>query len=146
MLKEREILNCLIWMCFTTLKYIVGTKTQSHLVESIEKNSSVFIRYPFDTQRCRIHISLLGDSDEFINLLPGLLSYLGPEDLTIYFIKKTAIHTGQSNSNVIVYVEVTLGRRLLSTVLTVYLPTILLNVIGFSTNFFKVCISNSHKI
>ena len=94
--------------------------------------------YPFDTQRCRIIISLVGNSDEFINLLPGNLSYLGPEDLTIYFIKETSIHRGPSNNKMVVYVEVTLGRRLLSTVLTVYLPTILLNVIGFSTNFFKV--------
>ena len=94
--------------------------------------------YPFDTQRCRILISLLGDSEEFIDLLPGDLRYLGPKDLTIYFIKNTEIHTSQINKNMVIYVEVTLGRRLLSTVLTVYLPTILLNLIGFSTNFFKV--------
>ena len=94
--------------------------------------------YPFDTQRCKIIISLGGNADEFIDLLPGNLDYLGPEDLTIYFIKQTAIHRGSSNKKRVVYVEVTLGRRLLSTVLTVYLPTILLNIIGFSTNFFKV--------
>ena len=94
--------------------------------------------YPFDTQRCRITLSIVGNSDEFVNLLPGNLRYSGPKDLTIYFIKKTAIHRGRSNEKMVVYVEVTLGRRLLSTILTVYLPTVLLNVIGFSTNFFKV--------
>ena len=30
-----------------------------------------------------------------------------------------------------------LGRRLLSVVLTVYIPTVLLNVIGHITNYFK---------
>ena len=73
-----------------------------------------------------------------IILMPGKLRYLGPENLTRYFIKNTAIRDGTSNNEIVVLVEVTLGRRLLSPVLTVYLPTILLNVIGFSTNFFKV--------
>ena len=36
-----------------------------------------------------------------------------------------------------VRVSLTLGRRLLGTILTVYIPTILLNVIGHSTNYFK---------
>lgn len=98
--------------------------------------------YPFDTQRCRIVLSLLGNSGEFVNLITGKLAYLGPEDLTIYFIKQTTIERMMSNDDVSVYVEVTLGRRLLSTVLTVYLPTMLLNVIGFSTNFFKVTTSS----
>ena len=34
-------------------------------------------------------------------------------------------------------VSITFGRRLLGTILTVYLPTVLLNVIGHATNFFK---------
>merc|ERR1711899_551645 len=34
-------------------------------------------------------------------------------------------------------ISITFGRRLLGTLLTVYLPTILLNVIGHATNFFK---------
>merc|ERR1712180_536935 len=34
-------------------------------------------------------------------------------------------------------VSFTFGRRLLGTILTVYLPTVLLNVIGHATNFFK---------
>ena len=48
------------------------------------------------------------------------------------------IEPGMMGTKPIIYVEVTLGRRLLSTVLTIYLPTILLNFIGFATNFFKV--------
>ena len=34
-------------------------------------------------------------------------------------------------------ISITFGRRLLGTILTVYLPTVLLNVIGHATNFFK---------
>merc|ERR1711862_366048 len=36
-----------------------------------------------------------------------------------------------------VVVSITLGRRLLGTFLTIFFPTILLNVIGYSTNYFK---------
>ena len=36
-----------------------------------------------------------------------------------------------------VTISMTLGRRLLGTFLTIFFPTILLNVIGYSTNFFK---------
>ena len=33
--------------------------------------------------------------------------------------------------------KITLGRRLLGTLLTIFLPTVLLNIIGHSTNYFK---------
>ena len=93
--------------------------------------------YPFDTQRCRIVVTPV--AGDFINIKPGVLRYLGPEDLTQYFIKNSQITNATgSDDTQMVYVEVTLGRRLLGTMLTVYLPTILLNVIGFATNFFKV--------
>ena len=36
-----------------------------------------------------------------------------------------------------IVMEVVLGRRLLGNFLTIFFPTILLNVIGHSTNFFK---------
>ena len=36
-----------------------------------------------------------------------------------------------------VKISLTLGRRLLGTILTVYTPTVLLNVIGHSSNYFK---------
>ena len=47
-------------------------------------------------------------------------------------IKKKKIQTKEG-----VIVSITLGRRLLGTFLTIFFPTILLNVIGYSTNYFK---------
>ena len=41
------------------------------------------------------------------------------------------------SSNQTVEVEVVLGRRLIGTFMTIYMPTILLNIIGHSTNYFK---------
>ena len=40
--------------------------------------------------------------------------------------------------------KVTLGRRILSNLLTVYVPTLLLNIIALSTNYFKVSCINIH--
>ena len=42
---------------------------------------------------------------------------------------------GQNNDTI--EVEVILGRRLIGTFMTIYMPTILLNIIGHSTNYFK---------
>jgi hypothetical protein len=37
-----------------------------------------------------------------------------------------------------IYVTVTLGRRLFGVLVNVFLPTTILNLIGFSTNYYKV--------
>ena len=94
--------------------------------------------YPFDTQRCRMILTLASSAYLMMELQPGELNYFGSQDLTMYFIKEIKIEHGMMGSKPMVYVEVMLGRRLLSTVLTIYLPTFLLNIIGFATNFFKV--------
>ena len=47
------------------------------------------------------------------------------------------IGKGNILSKKAVIISVTFGRRLLGIFLTIYFPTILLNVIGYATNFFK---------
>ena len=42
---------------------------------------------------------------------------------------------GQNNDTI--EVEVILGRRLIGTFMTIYMPTILLNIISHATNYFK---------
>ena len=44
-----------------------------------------------------------------------------------------------------VSVRVTLGRRLLSTFMTIYVPTLLLNIIALTTNYFKVGDQSEHS-
>ena len=63
---------------------------------------------------------------------------LGPTELTQYFIRDTRMFEMvlSTNENAIT-MEVVLGRRLLGNFLTIFFPTILLNVIGHATNFFK---------
>ena len=75
-----------------------------------------------------------GNSGEFVNLMASDLNYLGPKDLTQYFIRETFMNNTLKGH---VQLEVILGRRLLGTILTVYIPTILLVVIAHMTNYFK---------
>ena len=75
-----------------------------------------------------------GNSGEFVDLVAEELNYLGPKDLTQYFIRQTSMNKTVEGS---VKVEVVLGRRLLGTLLTVYIPTILLIIIAHTTNYFK---------
>ena len=44
-------------------------------------------RYPFDTQSCVMVFECEGNSGEFVQLVPQHLDYLGPKDLTQYFIR-----------------------------------------------------------
>ena len=93
----------------------------------------IFRWYPFDTQLCSMQFATPRDLDMFVELRADNHQYLGPEDLTQYFVRGTKLF---SKNSTVVY-EVSLGRRLTATFLTAFLPTILLNVIGHATNYFK---------
>ena len=89
--------------------------------------------YPFDIQHCKVEVGMEGNTGLYVQLSAKTVQYLGPKELSQYFIKRTTIHHNHNK----VWAEIVLGRRLLSTILTVYVPTFLLNVISYATNFFK---------
>ena len=93
--------------------------------------------YPFDVQTCQIELVMDGVLENYADLVPGTLEFSGPKELTQYFVKNFTIKKDKIQTKNAVTVSVTLGRRLLGTFLTIFFPTILLNVIGYSTNFFK---------
>ena len=94
--------------------------------------------YPFDTQACSMTVSASEDLNDFIRIESNGHAYLGPVELTQYFIRDTEIfNTLLRNSQQAVTCRITLGRRLLGTILTVFFPTILMNVVGHIANYFK---------
>ena len=93
--------------------------------------------YPFDQQVCHVEMLMDGVLDNYADLLPGDLDFSCPKELTQYFIKNFVIKKQKIKTKEGVVVSITLGRRLLGTFLTIFFPTILLNVIGYSTNYFK---------
>ena len=94
--------------------------------------------YPFDTQNCRMTFAVTQDMNNFIRLVGNGHTYQGPVELTQYFVRNTQMFPELlKNEQQAIVLEATLGRRLLGTLLTIFLPTFLLNIIGHSTNYFK---------
>ena len=79
-----------------------------------------------------------GNTGKFVDLVDDFIEYTGPTELTQYFVKETDMKITDFRQEVgALVVSMTLGRRLMGTILTIFLPTILLNLIGHATNFFK---------
>ena len=94
--------------------------------------------YPFDTQKCSMTFTASKEMSSFLNLVVNTHKNLGPTELTQYFVRETKMRKILlSAEKAAIEYQVVLGRRLLGTFLTIFLPTILLNVIGHATNFFK---------
>ncbi|CAM6054349.1 unnamed protein product [Sphagnum tenellum] len=94
--------------------------------------------YPFDTQRCSVIVIMKGNSGKFARLIQENLRYLGPIDLRQYFVKDTLMlnHTVPPDVAA-VKVDIIFGRRILAPILTTYLPTILICIVAFGTNYYK---------
>ena len=63
--------------------------------------------------------------------------YEGERFLTKYEVKNVAMKVTDLGYSQAVFVEITLGRQLLSVVMNVFVPTLVLNIISYSTNFYK---------
>ena len=90
--------------------------------------------YPFDSQRCLIQIEPSDGLLKFILLNPDDFLYKGPILLMTYEVKYTKMKKSKRAG---LEVEILIRRRLLSIILTVFVPTLLLNIIGHTSNFFK---------
>ena len=93
--------------------------------------------YPFDTQKCSIVFVVDEKSKDFVDIQIEKLNFFGPKELTQYFVKKESSMNIENNGRKSIVVEIVLGRRLLSLILTIFAPTIILNLVGHLSNFFK---------
>ena len=93
--------------------------------------------YPFDIQRCHLTMSMKRSFAPFTKLMVEEIIYEGERFLTKYEVKNVAMTVTDLGYSQAVYVEITLGRQLLSVVMNVFVPTLVLNIISYSTNFYK---------
>ena len=99
--------------------------------------------FPFDTQNCSIVMVMSGNSGKFIHMVIDQFKYLGPIDLTQYFVKfidsnYAIVEDGTDEDEVpAIEFKIIFGRRILGTILTTYLPTFIICIVSFSTNHFK---------
>ena len=94
----------------------------------------LFRNYPFDKQHCNIEMALFQDLRDFVRVEDGNFSYLGPTDLRDYTIRKKSMSRVDDAR---LQVKFTIDRRLISLILTTFLPTIILNTIGHMSNYFN---------
>ena len=89
--------------------------------------------YPFDTQVCRMDFVSIKDQTD----LHPIQLELNPD---IYLDRYTLSRIQMCKSTILnmraIVVEVTLGRPIISTFLTVFVPTMLLLIISFTARFF----------
>ena len=118
-------------------------KGQDNIVKLSKTHDTVFLCqymmawYPFDSQVCTMDVVLHIVQAPFCSVEAEVLDYLGPTDLVQYFIRNMSMVTTRVGGHQGARVHVVMGRRMLSSILTVYLPTVLLNVMGHVTVYFK---------
>ena len=93
--------------------------------------------YPFDTQNCFLDIRPTSDLEDFIQLVVNNFTYVGPMDLTEYSVQNMDMRLEKIDNHSNLIVEIFIQRRLLSLILTAFIPTLILNVIGHMSNYFK---------
>ena len=93
--------------------------------------------YPFDIQRCKLILKIKASVSPFTELLVGNYEYTGPKTLTQYEIMEIFMKASEENNIKLVFMEIALGRQLLGVLLNVFIPTIILFLISYSTNFYK---------
>ena len=91
--------------------------------------------YPFDTQTCSMEF--YHKNPKLVMFLPDKLSYTGPRELPEYFVHTTQMCSAIIEGKPGVKVKIIFGRRIFSTVLTVFTPTIILVIISHMVNHFQ---------
>ena len=94
--------------------------------------------YPFDVQICKLRFEMKPSYSTFTNMLVDQIKYEGERFLTQYEVREVRmISVFNSKKTQEIQVEITLGRQLLGVILNVIIPTFVLNMISYSTNFYK---------
>ena len=95
--------------------------------------------YPFDVQQCHMIMASKEAFEPFIELRAEKIAYVGETLLTKYEVHNVTMDIIDLNYTHAVSVEITLGRELLSVIMNIFVPTLVLNIISYSTNFYKDC-------
>ena len=94
--------------------------------------------YPFDVQKCKLKFEMKPAYSTFTNMVVDEINYEGERFLTQYEVREVRmISVLNSKETQEIHVEITLGRQLLGVILNVIIPTFVLNMISYSTNFYK---------
>ena len=93
--------------------------------------------YPFDTQTCPMQFKILNEFADRVKLNPQHLAYSGPMDLTQYMVIQSIMCEASIGEYEGVEVNISLGRPLISDILTVFIPTIILLTISHISKVYE---------
>lgn len=95
-------------------------------------------KYPFDVQNCQIKVRLPKAYEGHVQLVPeeGHVQYLGPSTLTLYSVRN--VRFGKSSAENRLSIEFNLHRRQGFTVMSTFLPSILLLLVSWATLFVRL--------
>ncbi|KAG7176300.1 Gamma-aminobutyric acid receptor subunit beta-like 8 [Homarus americanus] len=94
--------------------------------------------YPFDSQFCEIRIRLsthMRDHATF-SMSQGVAEYLGVIDLPLYSVQYVALRKHTHDD--VIFIDFVLKRRVGNAVLSIFVPTMLLLLVSWSTLFLKL--------
>ena len=94
--------------------------------------------YPFDKQTCSIDIETSGLDRTTLRLKPGKLSMQQKRDMTLFRMNSWSLdYKNESAPEEGISMTIVLRRKILSEMMSTFLPSILLLMITFVTTFFK---------
>jgi len=122
------------------IQYFAGAENQISMSRFYNQRFSCDYQmawYPFDIQRCDLVMSMKRAFAPFTKLVAEQVVYEGEQFLTKYEVKNVSMTVIEMRHSHAIFVEITLGRQLLSVIMNVFVPTLFLNIISYSTNFYK---------
>ena len=94
--------------------------------------------YPFDKQECSIIITTTGIDKAPLVLFPKKLFMEQGPDMTLYnMVEWSVTYRNENIPEEGIWMTITLRRKIMSEMLTTYLPSALLMMITYATTFFK---------
>ena len=94
--------------------------------------------YPFDKQVCSINMTTTKLDNPTMMLIPKKLFMEQDPGMTLYSMEKWHVsYRNKSNPKEGIWMTIVLRRKIMSEMLTTYLPSVFLMLITFATTFFK---------
>ena len=94
--------------------------------------------YPFDNQECTVDLMVKKLDQRVVKMQPESFLMLSSTVLTQYTIESwDMIYYNETNPDEGIFVKLNLKRRIMNELLTTYLPSIIILIIVYVTNFFK---------
>ncbi|XP_063869703.1 uncharacterized protein LOC135105499 [Scylla paramamosain] len=97
--------------------------------------------YPFDSQHCDIHLQIVSGQVSFLDVHPNSsVKYLGSDVLNEYQISELRVLLEEGYESGETRVRIPMTRLYGNSILTIYIPSLILMIISYLTLFFRTAI------